>query len=550
MSGSLDLHLSSALERAAQTDRGIYLWSRGAEEIRISYAHLAERAERSAAGLASRGIAPGETVLVVLPTGEDFLNLFFGCQRIGAIPCPMSPPQGFGSKTLFARRLGQLAELVAARLVVTSPELAERVSEVVPVPTVTAESLDNPPSTLPDPDLDPSATAFIQFTSGTTELPKGVKLSHAALSANVEQIGQRSALDGESTIVSWLPLYHDMGLIGGMLTAALSGADLVLTSPMSFLRQPKIWLELLDRHRGTHSPAPTFAYRYLLDRLKDQDLEGIDLSSWRVAYVGAEPISHQVLTRFEQRLAPIGLGPQTLLPCYGLAESSLAVTFSAWDAPHRSLSVSRRALTEQSIAAPPSSESDRQTIVSCGTPLPGTQVRIVADSGEECDEGKVGEILVEGPSLFSGYHGTPPRSEDEPLHTGDLGFLKSGELYVTGRKRDLIILRGENHHPAEIEWALESIPGLRPGRGVALGLEDPRNGTEALGLLLETDRRHPVEPATLAETVRRQVHDRTGLWVDRVEFVKAGTLPVTTSGKVQRSRALDILLQNDPGRVP
>ncbi|MDP7034450.1 MAG: fatty acyl-AMP ligase [Planctomycetota bacterium] len=527
--------IPNALEQAARTDRGIHLVGRGTDHETLPYRSLAEMAAKGGVALTESGIEPGDRVLLVLPTGKEFLKVFFACQRIGAIPCPLSPPAGFGSRELFARRLQQLVTLVDAQVVVTSEEWIETVDAASPAPTRCSATLSGNSPPLPLLDRNPESTSFIQFTSGTTEIPKGVELSHQALIANVQQIASASDITSESVIVSWLPLHHDMGLIGGVLTALVNQADLVLSAPMTFLRRPRTWLEHLTRFSGTHSPAPTFAYATLLDRLRPEDLEGIDLSSWKVAYVGAEPIPATTLRSVQKFLSPCGLSPSTLLPCYGLAESCLAVTFSPWGKPFQTLAASRRILAESGSYHPPESPSDEQMLVSCGLSVPGTQVTIRDPDSSPCPEGQIGEIWVEGPALYRGYHGQSPRPEHEPLATGDLGFLLDRNLYVTGRAKDLIILRGENHHPAEIEWALKDIRGLRKGRAAAFGVSNPRQGTETLCLVAELDRRASVNRESLAEHVQRRVQEGTGLWVDKIQFVPSGTIPVTTSGKIQRS---------------
>ncbi|MBI4615711.1 MAG: fatty acyl-AMP ligase [Planctomycetes bacterium] len=546
--------LDALAQAAAEGDaRGITLLGQREGDRKIGYAELAALARGAGAGLVAAGAKPGDRILVVLPTGEEFLAAFFGAMLAGAIPCPVSPPQGFGSKDTFLRRVGQLAGAVEARAVVTQEDLAEMVAAGIPqgVEILLPSRLASAQDELPAVPADPEATAFLQFTSGTTEVPRGAQLSHRALAANVRQIGEATGIGPESVIVSWLPLYHDMGLIGGVLTALLRGADLVLWSPFGFLRRPRSWLEAIDRFHGTHSPAPTFAFRYTAEKISEEDLEGLDLSSWQVAFVGAEAIHADALAAFHRRLAPCGFAETALLPCYGLAESCLAVTFSPCGRRFSTRAVSRRDLAERGVAEAPRDAADKLVLVSSGRPLPGTAVRVVGEDGADLPDLRLGGILVQGPALFSGYYGLAETGvEGGWLRTGDLGFLDEGDLYVTGRKKDLIIVRGENHHPAEVEWVASGVEGVRAGRVAAFGVVDPGEGTETLCLLAEVDRRSSADPDELSTAIRRRVYEETGLPVAHVELVPPGTLPVTTSGKMQRSRAREIFVERAAAHLP
>ncbi len=537
--------IPAALERAAASGgRGVTLVGTREGERRIGYDELLAVARRAAGGLSRAGIRTGDRVLLVLPAGAEFLVSFFGAMILGAIPCPVSPPQGFGSRETFVRRLGQFAASVGARAAAVEPDLAGAAREGLP-PGVTILS----PASLPGGDpappaaIDPEATAFVQFTSGTTEIPKGVRLSHRALLANLAQIACASGFREGDAIVSWLPLFHDMGLIGGVLSAVHFPLDLVLGTPYGFLRRPRTWLEAISRFRGTHSPAPNFAYRYVAERLAPGDVADLDLSSWRVAYAGAEMVHAAGLAAFEALLAPRGLSPATLRPCYGMAEACLAVTLSGAGTRFRTLAVSRRGIAEEGRAIAPEAASDEWAIVSCGRPVSGTEVRVVEGDADQ-PAGRLGEVLVRGPTRLSGDWGEDgPGLEAGWFRTGDLGFTDGGELFVTGRRRDLIILRGENHHPAEIEWVAESVPGVREGRVAAFGLPDAGSGTETLCLLVEVDRRAAMTSDQIETAIRRQVQDETGLAVARIALVGPGTVPLTTSGKIQRGEARRIFLE-------
>lgn len=536
-----------AVAAAAPRPHRIVLLGADAKPAReIPFDELQDLARRTAVGLLEAGVRPREHVFLILPTGEDFFCSFFGAILAGVVPCPLSRPQGDPSRLdLWVRRLRQLVDSLQVRAVVTEADLAPRLAAAlgpdVPVlePARLRRAAGSPPAVEPDPE----DIAFLQLTSGTTGLPRGVRISHRAVAANTRQIAEGSGMAAGSVMVSWLPLFHDMGLVGASLTPVYTHMDLVLMNPFQFLRRPQLWLQAFDRFRGTHSPAPTFSYRYLVDRLSDSDLQGLDLSTWEVAFIGAEPVQPEVLRDFERRLRPAGLRDTTLLPCYGLAEASLAVTFKPLGEPWRTLPAGRRSLAQGGRWAPPEAAADATELVSCGMPLPGTEVWIEGEDGRRLAEGEIGEIVLRGVSLFSGYQGEPPLDAERGFPTGDLGFLHEGELFVLGRRKEVIILSGENHHPAEVEWAAGQVEGLRKGRVAAFGIFDPALGTEQLCVLAEVDAKKGLEAAAVAGEVRRQVREATGLVVAHVELVPSGTLTVTTSGKLQRLRAKEVFLQ-------
>ncbi len=539
------------LAAAADRPGGIRLLGPNLDTRDLAYGELQERARSCAVGLLAAGLAPGDRLLLPIPTGEDFLAVFFGAQIAGVVPCPLAPPRPEGPHLApWLERLGTTGRLLGARAVAVEPALAELLpSEGLPGLTVCDASDLGRGSGAP-PRRPPAAhdIAFIQLTSGTTALPKGVLISQGAVVANLRQIAQGSGMTKGDVVVSWLPLFHDMGLVGGVLTPIAAGLDLVLGSPMQFLRRPETWLAAISRFGGTHAPAPTFAYGYVVQRLARRDLGDLDLGSWRVAYVGAEPIPPRVLAAFEQLLRPRGLAPSTLLPCYGMAEASLAVTFKPFREPYRTLAVHRRELALGRVV-PAAAGGEATVLTSCGRPLPGTRVRVTDGAGEPLGEGAVGEIVFDGPSLFSGYHGIPDSAPGPGgFASGDLGFLQDGELYVVGRQKEVIILSGENHHPAEIEWLVGEVDGVRAGRVAAFGVASEDLGTEQLHVLAEVEAAALERQDELATAIRRQVREATELVVEKVRLVPTGTIPVTTSGKIQRSRARQIFFNLGDGK--
>ncbi len=512
----------------------------GGENERRSYTQLLSEARRIANGLAKVGLSRGDRLILVLPTGWDFVQCFFGCNVSGVIPCQVSPPEGFGSAEMFRRRIGDLAALVGASGFVAEEHLIPTLNEAVPgLPVYLPANLLSDDETPPGREATPDDVAFIQFTSGTTREPKGVVIPQRAVATNTHQIGKATEMVHESVVVSWLPMFHDMGLVS-WLTSLFTDCDSVLSTPMSFLRRPSSWLRAIHTYGGSHCPAPTFAFRYAAQRVRDKQLKDLDLSSWKTAYVGAEPIPPGALAAFQERFGPFGLAKETLLPCYGMAEATLALTFIGQRDVYESRVISREGLREGRVEEP-KGDADSLGLVACGTALEGTSLWIEDDEGTRLGEDALGEVVVDGPSLFRGYYGQEPR--EGAFHTGDVGFLHDGQLFVTGRKKDLIILRGQNHHPEEVEWVAAQVPGVRMGRTAAFGITDDELGTERLCLLVEGDRKALQNPEALEVELRRKIHEESGLPIDFLMLVEPGTIPVTTSGKVQRAAARQIFLQ-------
>lgn len=506
-------------------------------------------ARQASVALLDAGFCPGDRLFLILPTGPDFLAAFFGCLLVGIVPCPLSPPQGAQTAAAFQARLGQLTRTLGMRGVLALPEVAEAAGAALgaTVLTLTPDRLRAPldrngtgvPGLAPEPD----DVAFLQLTSGSTSLPKGVLLPHRTVCANLRQMAIQSGFVPGDVSVSWLPLFHDMGLIAGVLLPLAYHLDYLLSTPFSFLRRPAHWLQGIHRYRGTHSTAPVFAFRQIADRLDAQDLAGLDLASWRIAFIGAEPVHVEVLERFDRLLAPYGLAESALTPCYGMAETTLAITAKPGGERYRTLPVSRRALAGAGRLAAPGGAEDEMVLVDCGRPLTGARITIVDEAGNQLPDGHQGEIVAHGPSIFAGYLGLAepnPATLAAGFRTGDLGFLDQGGLFITGRKKDVIILSGENHHPAEIEWAAAGVEGVRPARIAAFGIPDPELGTERLCLMAETERR--TAPPGLDVALRRRVREETGLLVDEIQLVAPGTIPVTTSGKIRRAQTREMFL--------
>jgi acyl-CoA synthetase (AMP-forming)/AMP-acid ligase II len=378
--------------------------------------------------------------------------------------------------------------------------------------------------------------ALVQFSSGSTVDPKPVALTHRALAAQIAALVQLVAPTPADVLVSWLPLYHDMGLIGCLLGALSYPGPLVLLAPEHFLARPALWPRAVARHRGTISAAPSFAFAYCADRVRDEELAGLDLTSWRIALDGAEPVSLPALRRFAERFGRYGLDPRALQPVYGLSEAALAVTFSPPRWPPRSLSLDARALAQGGVLGPGGRE-----VASVGLPVPGVEVEVRGQGGAVLPERRLGRVWVRSASLMREYLGQPQATAAALaggwLDTGDLGFADGGELYLHGRAKDVVVVRGANHAPEEFEAALEGVAGLRPGCAVALGVPGD-DGAERLWLLAErASGGAGLADAALAALAARAVTERTGVAPGQVRILDPGTLPRTSSGKLRRGES-------------
>ena len=394
---------------------------------------------------------------------------------------------------------------------------------------------------------DPSATALIQYTSGSTGDPKGVVLSHANLLANIRGIGRVVAATSSDIFVSWLPLYHDMGLIGAWLGCLYYAAPLYVMSPLAFLARPQNWLWAIHRFRGTLSAAPNFAFELCLTKIDDSDLKGLDLSSLRFVANGAEPVSVDTLRRFITRFAGNGFGADAMAPVYGLAENSVAVTL-----PHPGERpiidrVKRTALSTRGVAEPAGpDEANVVELVACGQPIPDHEIRIVDEIGRELGERREGRLEFRGPSATSGYFQNLTKTRalfrDGWVDTGDRAYIAGGNLFVTGRIKDIIIRAGQHIAPHEIEEAVGAVPGLRKNGVAAFGVTDPGSGTERVVVLAEMDEKDLSAEAALKIRAQEAATHIVGGPPDEVVLVAPGTVPKTASGKIRRATARDLYL--------
>ncbi len=531
-------------------DTGLRFLDRREDETFHSWAELAETASEVAGSLIAVGIRPGQRVALIYPTEVAFFHAFFGILLVGAVPVPLYPPARLGRLEEYHRRTAAMVQASGAELILTSATVRRLLGRTIELadPPLGCLTLSELPRSAPA-EAQPTKDdlALVQFSSGTTVDPKPVALSHRAILAQVDMLNGNWPKTGpvQHSGVSWLPLYHDMGLIGCIFPALERPGTLTLIGPEVFVTRPAIWLRAISRFRATISVAPNFAYGLCVEKIEDREIEGIDLGSWLVALNGAEPVAPAVLRQFLQRFEPYGFRPEALTPVYGLSEATLAVTFSDLDQLFRSETFDRTQLASEDRAV---ATSDGLELASVGRPLPGVTLRIVDEQGVELENDRVGRVLVRSPALMDGYLGrteaTRATFREGWLDTGDLGFLHEGELYLTSRAKDVVILRGRNHSPAEIEQAIDRVPGARIGCSVAVSRQPENGPTEQLLLFVEHRREAPEEQVRkLPEECRAAVVAATGLRADEVVVLSPGTLPRTSSGKLRRREALTLHLR-------
>lgn len=543
----IDLLLRRAADSAHK--RAFTFLRDGEEEARsLTFGELCQAAQSIAARL-QQMTRPGERALLLFPPGLDQLEAFLGAVCAGLVPVPTLPPTS--RRTL--PRLKAIAADAEVSVVLGESGTLERFrrqSEAVEELTgckwlATDEVSIELAAHWRSPSVAREDPALLQYTSGSTAAPKGVVVTHSNLIHNEVLIRNAFSQDADSVIVGWLPAQHDMGLIGNILQPLYASASCILMSPTAFLQRPRRWLEAISRYRATTSGGPNFAYDLCVKKIPPGEREGLDLSSWRVAFNGAEPVRPQTLERFTEAFAPWGFERRALLPCYGLAEATLFVSGTSPDAEPRVCSFSAAAL-EQHRAEPSQEGEGARSLVGCGAPRPGQEVRIVhPETAVCCLPGEVGEIWVEGPSVAAGYWGLAGGGEDFQgrladgsgpfLRTGDLGFLHDGELFIAGRRKDLIILRGRNHWPQDLELTAEtSHSALLAGASAAFTVPTESEEGERLVLVVEVGRRIKASFEAVSEAVREAVAQEHGTEVSTVVLLPPAHLSKTSSGKVQR----------------
>jgi 1-acyl-sn-glycerol-3-phosphate acyltransferase len=528
--------------------------------VGITYAGLQAGAQRLAAGLVHQGLEPTQTVAIMLPTGRDYLEAFFGTLLAGCVPVPIYPPArpsqledhlrrhagilgNAGARTLItvpeARRVGRLlrSQVVGLRAVVTVEDLTATGASFTPVTTSTDD------------------VALLQYTSGSTGQPKGVVLTHANLLANIRAMGQHVEASADDVFISWLPMYHDMGLIGAWLGSLYYAMLCVVMPPVAFLARPWRWLWTIHNHRGTVSAAPNFAYELCLRKIPDSKLNGLDLSSWRLAVNGAEPVSPHTVRRFAHRFARYGFDPTAITPVYGLAESAVGLAFPPL---HRGpvIDCIQRAAFERTGRAVPAAPDDPRALefVACGHPLPGYEIRIVDPAGRELSEREEGRLQFRGPSATGGYIANPQATaslfDGDWLNSGDLAYIAGGDAYLTSRVKDLIIRAGRNIYPYELEEAVGDLPAVRKGCVAVFGSKDPATHIEQLIVVAETRASDAGTLDGLKRSIETLASDLLGIPPDAVVLVPPRTVLKTSSGKIRRAACRELYESGQIGRGP
>ncbi len=504
---------------------------------------------------AAAGVRPGEVVVLILQHGEALVYAYWGALLAGAVPSIMPFLTEKLSPEKYRQELAALVEITRPAAVVTYPEFAAEVRAAVETENtpVRAVLLSDAVAPVAEPDLaglpglsrQPDDLALLQHSSGTTGLQKGVALSHRAVLNQLDRYTAAIGLSDADVIVSWLPLYHDMGLIAGFIMPIVSQAPLVLMSPFDWVRAPYRLLQAVSQFRGTLAWLPNFAYNFCAQKSRERDLQGLDLSSWRAVINCSEPMRWESHQAFSKRFAPYGLRPAALATCYAMAENVFAVTQGGFAGPVAVDVVDRRALiTEQTARPAAETEPEIIRLLSAGRPLPNVAVRVLDEKRQDLPDRQIGEIALRSDCMLSGYYNRPDLTE-RAFHegwylTGDLGYQADGELYVTGRKKDLIIVGGKNVHPQDLETLASEVPGVHPGRVVAFGVFDDELGTEDVVVVAEAEAEAgspaPEEDQQrLADEIRQRINRGSDISVRQVHIVSPRWILKTSSGKLARA---------------
>lgn len=524
----------------------------------LTYGQLATEARRVAAGLIARDILPGDRVALMLPTSLEFFVAFFGILYAGAAPVPIYPPMRLAQLEDHLRRQAGILRNAGARILVITPEglrlatlLRAQVGSLVSVESVAGLTSSARDLAMPTTQGD-RATALIQYTSGSTGDPKGVVLSHANLLANVRAMGQAMNASSADKFVSWLPLYHDMGLIGAWLGCLHFAAPLYVMSPLSFLVRPESWLWAICRFRATLSAAPNFGFELCINKIDVSRLDGLDLGSLRMVANGAEPVSAKTLRRFAEKFEPFGFRREAMAPVYGLAENSVGLAFPPPGRPPLIDCIDRNSLMSRGVADPAKSGAPNPVeLVACGQPLPGHEIRIVDEIGREVGERREGRLEFRGPSATAGYFNNEAKTRelihDGWLDSGDRAYMAGGDIFITGRIKDIIIRAGRHLYPQEIEEAIGFIPGMRKGCVAVFGVADLRSGTERVVVVAETAETNASIRAALEAKAQEVTSDISGTPADEIVLAPPRTVPKTSSGKIRRSAAKELYEQGHIG---
>jgi acyl-CoA synthetase (AMP-forming)/AMP-acid ligase II len=538
--------LCAVLEHRGRNQKDIHFCTviESRREHTLSFGQLYHGARQAAAFLRGLGLAPGERVALMLPNRADFLMCFFGAQLAGLVPAAIAPPFMPRQMAFYIKDKCALLNGIGAAALVITPDRGKTAAAIqAGVPglrhVVSADQLasGNAGGAPRDPIL-PGQLAMIQFSSGSHGRQKGVALTHANLVSNIRGVHFAMGTTPDDVVVSWLPLYHDMGLLGCVCQALYAGCGLVLMSPTLFIASPQVWFKAMHAKRGTIGVSPNFGYQLCIDRISDLSPDQIDLSSWRMALNGSEMVTEATVERFVEKFGPLGFRRQTFMPVYGLAEATVAVCFTPPNTGAIVDRIDRRRLETRGVAEASPNGAESISFVSVGKPIPGVEVRLVDADGHELGDRVQGRVLVRAPSVMAGYFNDPDTSggvlQDGWLDTGDLAYKVGQHFFVTGRLKDVIIKAGRNYVPELFEQAAATVPGVRKNAVAAFGVGSPAKGTEDIVVIAETKIRDPQQQAELNRAVRRAISAHLELAPDEVVLVPPRTIPKTTSGKVQR----------------
>jgi acyl-CoA synthetase (AMP-forming)/AMP-acid ligase II len=532
----------------------VYLQFQRQPERTLTYGDLVCGAAGYARALAGAGIQPGEVAVLILQHGEPLVYAFFGAILRGAIPSIMPFLTEKLSPEKYRAELAALIATTRPAAIVTYPEFESEVRAAIgpgadsPVRAVilsTTVSPDPEPDFESLPGLKRSAddVVLLQHSSGTTGLQKGVALSHRAVFNQLDCYSKSIQLSGDDVIVSWLPLYHDMGLIAGFIMPILSRTPLVLMSPFDWVRAPYRLLQAVSQHKGTLSWLPNFAYNFCAQKIRDRDLAGVDLSSWRAVINCSEPMHFKSHAMFQERFAPFGLRPEALATCYAMAENVFAVTQGGIESPVTVAHVDGRSLLTERVARPVPAGDGALKMLSCGRPLANVRVRVLNDKRDDLPERHLGEIALHSDCMLTGYFHrddlTAGAFHEGWYLTGDLGYVADGEVYVTGRKKELIIVGGKNVYPQDLERLAGDTPGAHPGRVVAFGVFNEDTGTEEVVVVAEAETEDAAERARIGDEIRQRVTQGSDVALRNVQIVGPKWMIKTSSGKPARLACRD-----------
>lgn len=543
IAGTLPSTLTERIDSAPHRGHKI-VFLRRHDFIEMPMEEFVDGCRKAAGRMQAAGVGPADKVVFLGTTSPRLVQAIVGGWLAGATVIVLPLPMRLGSLDAFVQATRRRVEVAKPKLAIVAEEFLDVVGDNASIaPTPLKDIVEGPAPTYEPPQVSPEMMAVLQFTSGSTGDPKGVMVTHSMICANLDGAAQVAKLEVDDRLMSWLPLYHDMGLIGLLSSAMMYAIDIVLGAPQDFLTRPRDWLEAMSRFKATISAAPNSAYA-LAAKILERSGSDFDLSRWRIALNGAEPVDPDVVDRFVAAGRAARLDPGAPFCAYGLAEATIAATFPQPGTGMATDTVDAETLETKGVAVAPKAHSGRRRLAKLGRPVPSIELRIVDDRGQEVPERVVGEIELRGPAVTKGYfndpEGTSAAFRDGWFRTGDLGYLAEGELVVCGRKKDVIIVAGRNLYPQDIERIVENVPGVRPGNSVAFPVK-ATGGREGFAVVAET--KEPQRATTIAKEAARAVRDFFGMAPTTVALVPPGTIPKTSSGKLQRNLTKEMLHQ-------